>query len=260
MFYLLGAGEHSPALRSSCALLRRALLARGREIERKKAPMAIGTPRGRTTTTRLRDRLSDQLQAVYALESAALQMSDAVLAAARYRRTDGPRRSTDALLSKSIDIFRAELLDVFRAYREATDRHARLLRARLEELGRTPSVRPAPGGGAAAALAATDLGGRDFVAAVRDASVLAQVSITSLELVERLAEAADDTRTVDLARGCRAGEEEIAAKIRDALKHVLSLTLLAQRMHPSRRASGPGLTSETEESGAPVDEPLLGLA
>lgn len=213
----------------------------------------------RSTGAQVAERLGDQLQVVYALECTTLEMTDAVLAASRYRRLGGRGQSGDAVLRKSIDMFRAELLDVFRAHRDLTDRHAVLLRARLEELGRTPSARPAGGGGAAAALVAADLGGRDFVTAVRDASVLAQVSIVSLELAERLAESVDDAETAELARECRASEQEIAARIRDAFKHVLSLTLLAQRMHPSRRGSGPGLTSEAE-SGAAVDEPLLGLA
>ena len=82
------------------------------------------------------------------------------------------------------------------------------------------------------------LRGQNHGANARDAFVYEHLEIATLTLLELLADRAGDEATAEVARTCRADDDEMAALIRRNLTNVLSL-MLASRGLPTRRPDAP---------------------
>lgn len=170
----------------------------------------------------LRPQLVKQLQTLHATKSAALRMFGVMLAAVRKQRDEHALPEVQDLLER--------MLKAFGAHEGETLDHRRRLLARLEELGAAPS-KPREFGLGAAALLRAHLGGlrgQNHGANARDAFVFEHLEIASWELLEQLAERTGDTETVELARSCRADDDEMAATIRSNFTNVLTLTLASE--------------------------------
>jgi ferritin-like metal-binding protein YciE len=72
------------------------------------------------------------------------------------------------------------------------------------------------------------IGGQNHGASARDAFVFEHLEIASWELLEQLAERVGDQETAELARDCRAEDDEMAALIRRNFPNVLSLMLASE--------------------------------
>ena len=169
-----------------------------------------------------------QLQAVHALKAGALRMFDPMLAAVAAERDGDAMAEVADLLGR--------MHGVFSAHRDVTARHAGSLAERLAQLGSRPA-RGKLAGMSAGATARARLGGlrgQDYGANARDAFVFEHLEIPALHLLEQVAERAQDALTAQLARACRADDEEMAATINRNWANVLSLTL-ASRGLPTLR-------------------------
>jgi len=139
---------------------------------------------------------------------------------------------------------------------EATTReHERRLRARLRTLGAGPSKPREVGLKTVALLRAhlARIGGQNHGAGARDAFVFEHLEIASWELLEHLADRAGDPETAELARECRADDDEMAALIRRNFPNVVSLMLASEGL-PTLREPEESDEGEREESEASSEE------
>ena len=170
----------------------------------------------------LRPKLIEQLQTLHATKAAALRMFDVMLGAVRKQRDAGGLPEVQDLLER--------MTKAFGGHEEETREHERRLRARLEALDASPS-RPRELGLGAAALVRANLGrigGQNHGANARDAFVFEHLEIACWELLEQLAERTGDAETAELARSCRAEDDEMASMIRRNFTNVLSLALASE--------------------------------
>ncbi len=121
-------------------------------------------------------------------------------------------RMLDSMIQTTDD---QEIKEALRQHKLETERHADLLRERLESHGASPSiVREASGIVGAMMKGVLDLtrserAGRN----ARDAYATEHMEIASYELLERIAQRAGDEQTVEVARRNRADEERMAQTI-----------------------------------------------
>ena len=192
----------------------------------------------------LKRKLIGQLQALHALKAGSLRMSGPMLAAVRKQRESGALPEVDDLLGR--------MLDAFGGHREKTAAHERRLHERLAQLGAAPS-RPREAALTVAAVARARLGalgGQNHGANARDAFIFEQLEIAYWELLEQLAKRAGDRETAELARECRADDDEMAGLIRRNFDNVLSLMLASEGLPTLRGTEQPGAGSEGEAGGA----------
>ena len=153
----------------------------------------------------LREKLTDYIEDAHAMERSVLRMLDSMIST-----TSDP-----------------EILEVLRHHKAQTERHKRRLRERLEALGRSTSRRKEAEAiaGALAKGVADRLRGDKAGKNARDGYVTEHMEIASYELLERLANRADDPWTAEIARTNRADEEEMASKIASNWDKFMDLTL-----------------------------------
>jgi ferritin-like metal-binding protein YciE len=155
--------------------------------------------------TPLQQKLVDYIEDAHALEQNVLQMLNSMAATTQDE----------------------EILQEIEHHKLETERHEELLRARLEALGETPSVRKETQSLVAAlAKGVTDqVRGDKAGKNARDAFVTEHVEIAAYELLERLAQRAGDEETARIAREIRADEQAMAQKIAARWDKSLDLTL-----------------------------------
>lgn len=190
--------------------------------------MAASSTPGPEAEAALRPKLIEGLQTLHALKSAALRMFGAMLPAVRSQRDDPAMAEVHDLLGR--------MTNAFGGHEETTREHERRLRERLRALGAAPS-RPRELGLSAAALMRGHLGrigGQNHGANARDAFVFEHLEIAAWELLEQLAERLGDDETAELARSCRAEDDEMAALIRRNFTNVLSLMLVSEGLPAMR--------------------------
>lgn len=182
------------------------------------------------TPAALEGQVVRQLQTAHALKAGALRMFDPMLAAvAKARDAEGMAEVADLL---------GRMHRVFSGHREETASHATRLVARLRDLEAGPA-RGKLHGMSAGAIARAQLGGRNFGADARDAFVFEHLEIATLHLLEQAAERAGDAETAELARACRADDEEMAGAINRNWTNVLSLALASKGIPPMRPIETP---------------------
>lgn len=115
----------------------------------------------------------------------------------------------------------------FGGHRTQTAEHVAAFEQRLADLGSgTASARVrSMSAGARGWVAVTGFGGQNHGSNARNAFVFEHLEIAELQLLEALAERAGDEETADLARRCRADDEEMAATINRNWTNVLILNL-----------------------------------
>jgi ferritin-like metal-binding protein YciE len=159
---------------------------------------------------RLQRKLVEYVQNVHAMEQNILLMLDSIILT-----TEDP-----------------ELTAMFRAHKEETRRQERGLNDRLKALGGLGLA--STGKDLAAIASAQAKGVADLwradkpVRNARDAFVTEHLEIAAYEVLERLAERADDPETAELARENRAEEEAMAQRIASNWDGFLDLTLAGQ--------------------------------
>jgi ferritin-like metal-binding protein YciE len=196
--------------------------------------MASGPASPTPSPDALQPKLIEGLQTVHAIKSAGLRMFATMLPAVRRQRDDPAMSEVHDLLER--------MANAFGGHEQTTREHERRLRARLTELGAAPS-RPRELGLGAAALLRGHLGrigGQNHGANARDAFVFEHLEIATWELLEQLAERLGDRATADLARTCRADDDEMAALVRRNFTNVLSLMLASEGLPPFRDGEGQG--------------------
>ncbi len=121
-------------------------------------------------------------------------------------------RMLDSMISTTGD---PEIKEHLEHHRTETERHADLLRQRLEAHGASPStVREAGGIFAALMKGVVDMArGEKAGRNARDGYATEHMEIASYELLERIAQRAGDEDTADVARRNRADEQAMAEKI-----------------------------------------------
>ncbi len=133
-------------------------------------------------------------------------------------------RALDSLISTTSD---PEVLAQLKRHKMDTERHERILRERLEQLGSGPSLRaevPAIMGAWLKSLAdkvRADKPGKN----ARDGFVTEQVEIAAYELLQRLAQRAGDQETARIARDILDDEQEMAHWISARWDKFIDLTL-----------------------------------
>jgi ferritin-like metal-binding protein YciE len=159
---------------------------------------------------RLQRKLVEYVQNVHAMEQNILLMLDSIILT-----TEDP-----------------DLTAMFRAHKEETRRQERGLNDRLKALGGLGLA--STGKDLAAIASAQAKGVADLwradkpVRNARDAFVTEHLEIAAYEVLERLAERADDPKTAELARENRAEEEAMAQRIANNWDGFLDLTLAGQ--------------------------------
>ena len=159
---------------------------------------------------KLRRKLVEYVQNVHAMEQNILLMLDSIILT-----TEDP-----------------ELTAMFRAHKEETRRQERQLNDRLKALGGLGLA--STGKDLAAIASAQAKGVADLwradkaVRNARDAFVTEHLEIAAYEVLERLAERADDPETAEVARENRAEEEAMAQRIASNWDGFLDLTLAGQ--------------------------------
>src|SRR4028119_1831772 len=159
---------------------------------------------------RLQRKLVEYVQNVHAMEQNILLMLDSIILT-----TEDP-----------------DLTAMFRAHKEETRRQERELNDRLKALGGLGLA--STGKDLAAIASAQAKGVADLwradkpVRNARDAFVTEHLEIAAYEVLERLAERADDLETAELARENRAEEEAMAQRIASNWDGFLDLTLAGQ--------------------------------
>ncbi len=156
---------------------------------------------------RLRRKLVEYVQNVHAMEQNILLMLDSIILT-----TEDPN-----------------LTAMFREHKEETRRQERRLNERLKALGGlnlTSTGKDIAAIATAQAKGVADLWRADkAVRNARDAFVTEHLEIAAYEVLERLAERADDPETVRVARESRAEEEAMAQRIASNWDGFLDLTL-----------------------------------
>ena len=153
----------------------------------------------------LREKLVDYIEDAHAMEQNVHQMLGSMIAT-----TDDD-----------------EIVQELEHHRMETERHERLLRERLQALGRDASIRKEAQSLAGALLKGVtdqvrgDKAGKN----ARDGFVTEHMEIAAYELLERLADRAGDAETAEIARRNRADEEAMAQKIAANWDKFLDLTL-----------------------------------
>src|SRR5918995_1351543 len=155
---------------------------------------------------KLREKLADYLEDAHAMEQSVL-------------------RSLDSMISTTED---PEIRSMLEHHKEQTERHERLLRERLDALGEGSSTPKE-----AQTLAATLLKGiadrartDKPVKNATDGYVTEHMEIACYQILERLAQRADEPETAEVARRNRAEQEEqMARRIDASWERVLDLTL-----------------------------------
>jgi ferritin-like metal-binding protein YciE len=134
------------------------------------------------------------------------------------------KRMLDSVISGTED---DELRGEFEHHREETTRHERLLAERLAALGSKASTGKdwAAIGGAVLKGLADQVRADKPVKNARDAYVVEHFEIATYEILERLAEQADDDATAEVAKRNRADEEEMAKKIDKSWDRFLEVSL-----------------------------------
>jgi ferritin-like metal-binding protein YciE len=134
------------------------------------------------------------------------------------------KRMLDSVISAIED---DEVRQEFEHHREETQRHERLLAERLTALGSKASTGKdwAAIGGALIKGLTDQIRADKPVKNARDSYVVEHFEIASYEVLERLAEQADDDATAEVARRNRADEEEMAKKIDKNWDRFLELSL-----------------------------------
>ena len=159
---------------------------------------------------RLQRKLVEYVQNVHAMEQNILLMLDSIILT-----TEDP-----------------ELTAMSRAHKEETRRQERRLNDRLKALGGlglTSTGKDLAAIASAQAKGAADLWRADKpVRNARDAFVTEHLEIAAYEVLERLAERADDAETAEVARENRTEEEAMAQRIASNWDGFLDLTLAAQ--------------------------------
>lgn len=159
---------------------------------------------------RLRSKVVEYVQNVHAMEQNILLMLDSIILT-----TEDP-----------------ELTGMFRAHKEETKRQERRLNDRLKALGGlnlTSTGKDLAAIASAQAKGIADLWRADkAVRNARDAFVTEHLEIAAYEVLERLAERADDPETAELARENRAEEEAMAHRIASNWDGFLDLMLAGQ--------------------------------
>jgi ferritin-like metal-binding protein YciE len=159
---------------------------------------------------KLRRKLVEYVQNVHAMEQNILLMLDSIILT-----TEDP-----------------ELTAMFRAHKEETRRQERRLNERLKALGGlglASTGKDLTAIASAQAKGVADLWRADKpVRNARDAFVTEHLEIAAYEVLERLAERADDLETAEVARENRAEEEAMAQRIASNWDGFLDLTLAGQ--------------------------------
>ena len=153
----------------------------------------------------LQEKVVDYLEDAHALEQNVLDMLGSMIATTRDD----------------------EILRELEHHRMETERHERLLRERLEALGRDTSLRKEAQSIAGAFVKGVtdEVRGDKAGKNARDGFVTEYLEIASYELLERLAERAGDEETAEIARKNRADEEAMAQKIASRWDKFVDLTL-----------------------------------
>ena len=153
----------------------------------------------------LEHKVIDHLQEAHAMEQNVLRMLDSMIAT-----------TTDQQIKSRLE-----------EHKDETRRHVTLVRERLEALGEdTSKVKDVPAvlgalGKSLVDAARSDKPGRN----ARDGFVTEHMEIAAYELLERVAQRADDQATAEAAREIRADEERMADFIRSSWDKVVDLTL-----------------------------------
>jgi len=178
----------------------------------------------------LRETVIDQLQKVHALKSGALRMFGPMLAEVQRQREEQALPEVQDLLEK--------MASAFGGHEATTREHERRVKARLRALGAGLSKPRQVGLALAGTLRARlgRIGGQNHGTGARDAFVFEHLEIASWELLEHLAERIGDTDTAELARECRADDDEMAALIRRNFPNALSLMLAGEGLPTFREA------------------------
>lgn len=195
----------------------------------------------------LRGKVVEQLQTVHALKAGALRMFGPMLADVHKQRDEQALPEVEDLLEN--------MTSAFGVHEGSTREHERRVRARLRTLGVGPSKRRNLGLSAVVLLHRRlgRIGGQNHGASARDAFVFEHLEIASWELLEHLAERIGDAETAELARECRADDDEMAALIRRNFPNVLSLMLASEGLPTSRESETAG-DGEAQHAEASADE------
>jgi ferritin-like metal-binding protein YciE len=134
------------------------------------------------------------------------------------------KRTLDSMISAFED---DEIRDELEHHREETQHHERRLAERLADLGSKASTGKdwAAIGGAVAKSLADQIRADKPVKNARDGYVVEHFEIATYEILERLAEQADDDATAEVARTNRADEEQMAKKFEKNWDKFLELSL-----------------------------------
>ena len=154
---------------------------------------------------KLQEKLADYVEDAHAMEQSVL-------------------RSLDSMISTTDDY---EMKSMLEHHKEETERHEQLLKERHDALGEETSA-PKEAQTVAAALlkGIADRARTDKpVKNARDGYVTEHMEIACYQILEQLAERADDPETADVAHRNRADEGERARKIDASWDRALDLTL-----------------------------------
>jgi ferritin-like metal-binding protein YciE len=168
---------------------------------------------------KLTEKVADYVEDAHAMETNVLQMLDSMI---RTTRHEGIRRDLEH-------------------HKEETERQRARLRERLEQLGRSTSVRKETQTilGALMKGVVDQVRGDKAGKNARDGFVTEHMEIASYELLERLAVRAGDTQTAEIARENRREEEAMAKKIASTWDTVVDLTLADEGIEaPAGERSG----------------------
>ena len=154
---------------------------------------------------KLNEKLADYVEDAYAMEQNDLKMIDSIIST-----TDDP-----------------EVKRMLEDHRRETEEHERRLRERLQALGRgTTARKQARAVGAALLKGVGDKARGDKTGKnARDGYTAEHMEIAAYELLERLADRADDPETAEIARRNKADEQEMAGRIEASWDGTLDLTL-----------------------------------
>src|SRR5215210_4075358 len=130
----------------------------------------------------------------------------------------------DSMISTTDD---PQMREMLQSHKRETEEHERRLHERLDTMGRGTSARKqAQAVGAALLKGVGDVARGDKAGKnARDGYTAEHMEIAAYQLLERLADKAGDSQTVEAARQNRADEEEMARRIDASWDRTLDLTL-----------------------------------